>query len=82
MERVLAEEMHGRQFEAAATCCASPGLEDGGFGAQVIHLLALGVGFGPVGFDEAAVVRDVFALLVDGAAEVFLDEVHGCDAVG
>ena len=81
MERVLAQEMHGRELQTTATSRAAAGLENGGLSVQVLHLFALGFCFGAVGVDEAAVLCDIFALFVDGDAEIFLDQAHCCNGV-
>ena len=82
MEGVFAEKMDGRELKASSASCTSSGLEDGGFGAEIVHLFTFGVRLGAVGFNEAAVVGDVLAFLVDGPAEVFFNQAHGCDAIG
>ena len=57
VEGVLAHKVHGREIETATAGGAAAGLENGGFGGQAVNFLPLGVGFGTVGVDQAAVLN-------------------------
>lgn len=51
MEGMLAQEVNSGQIQASAAGGTATCLEDGGFVAQVVHLLAFGFGFGAITFD-------------------------------
>ena len=58
VERVFAEKVYRRQVQVAAAGRTPARLEHDGFGGEFVEFLALGVGFGAVDFDVAAVLRE------------------------